>query len=211
MACIVVLLAGSVALTGCQSKSHGAALTRGEAAAVSIQSAADTIQTANLQINRTLAALRNLTERPGDVPAQFVVVGREISALEQTASRIMVAADATRAKSDAYLADWGRQVATIGDAQLRGAAFDRRADTAARLQAIFLGYQTVKADYAPFQRSLADIQKALGADLSAKGLEAVRPFVAKATEQAVPLKASLVKLAGDFRAAGLELQPGVTE
>lgn len=204
----LLLLAGGLGLAACQHHAKSPALSRGASASQSIQSAAESVQSARQQINLTLAALRNLTERPGDVPAQYAVLREQMAALEKTAASIASAADAMRNKGDAYLADWGRQVAAIADADLRGAAFERRAETSARLQQIFGSYQKVKADFAPFRASLGDIQAALGADLSARGLEAVRPFVAKATAAAEPLKNSLGQLAADFRTAGLALQPG---
>lgn len=69
----------------------------------------------------------------------------------------------------------------------------------------------MKADYASFQASLVDIEAALGADLSAKGLETVKPFVAKAAAAAEPLKASLSKLERNFREAGSSLRPRLAE
>ena len=201
-----VLLTGGGAFTGCQS-TKAPALTRGANTSDSIQAAADTISAARGQVNVVLAALRNLTERPGDIPAQYKVVQEQIAALSGSSAKITAAADAMRTKGDAYLSDWARQVAVIGDADLRKAAFERRAEVSRKLQGIFLSYQKVKADFVPFQASLADIQRALGTDLSPKGLETVRPFVTKAGLAAEPLKASLEKLAGEFRAVGLSLQP----
>jgi hypothetical protein len=203
-----IFLAMIAAVAGCQSKPQPASLTRGANAAQAIETAASTIQTGRAQINTTLAALRNLTERPADIPAQYAVVREQFAALRTTAAQISSLADEMRVKNDAYLAEWGRQVATISDPDLRQAGFDRRAETAARLKEIFSGFQTVKADYAVFQKHLADIQTALGADLSTAGLNAIKPFVTKATLAAEPLKASLDELTADFRAAGLALQPG---
>lgn len=128
-----VLLAATLALAGWQNGRRGPALTRAEAVSDSIQAAAETIQSARERINKTLAALRNLTERPGDVPEQYARMRGEIMALNVTAARISEAADAMRRKCDAYLADWGRQVAAIDDPDLRGAALERRAATAGAL------------------------------------------------------------------------------
>lgn len=206
LACVAVVTGGFF-VTGCQT-AKSPALAQGSAASTSIQSAADTVLAARGQINTTLAALRNLTERPADIPAQYKVVQQQIAALAASSAKIASAADAMRTKGDAYLADWAKQIAAIGDADLRSAAFERRAEVATKLQAIFQDYQKVKSDFAPFEKSLADIQRSLGSDLSAKGLETVKPYVAKAGVAAEPLKASLDKLSADFRAAGLALKPG---
>lgn len=200
-------LVGAVMFTGCQS-AKSPALSHASSASESIQSASDTILTARAQVNVVTAALRNLVDRPQDIPAQYKTALAELTKLKADAAKISASADAMRTKGDQYLADWGKQVAAIGSADLRNAAFERRAEVAASLQEIFKSYQTVKAAYVPFQTSLAEIQTVLGTDLSAKGLETVKPFVAKATAEAEPLKAALDKLAGEFRAVGLSLQPG---
>ena len=201
-----VLLTGAALSTGCQSKAP--ALTRGATASGSIQAAADSITTARGQISLALAALRNVTERPGDVPKQYKTVLEQIAALDASAARIGAAADAMRAKGDDYLAEWAKQIAAIDDADLRNTAFARRAEVAAKLQRIFNGYQKAKADFGPFQASLSDIRRTLAGDLSARGLAAAKPFVEKAAAASEPLKASLDNLAAEFRAVGLSLQPG---
>ncbi len=202
-----LIMLGGVLFPGCQS-GRSPALSKGATASTSVQTAADSIATARGQINLALAALRNLTDRPGDIPAQYKVAREQIAALEASAARITASADEMRAKGDAYLADWAKQIAAIGDPDLRNAAFTRRAEVATRLQEIFRGYQRVKADFAPFQSGLADIRRVLGSDLSARGLDSARPFVAKATAAAEPLKTSLDQLAEEFRSAGIALRPG---
>ncbi|MCU0792058.1 MAG: DUF2959 family protein [Opitutaceae bacterium] len=202
--CVLLGLAG---LTGCQS-TKSPALRQGASASGSIQTAADQIIKARAQVNVTTAALRNLVDRPQDIPAQYKTVLAELKKLRDDAASIAKSADAMRAKGDQYIADWAKQIAAISDPELRNAAFDRRAEVATRLQGIFKRYQEVKTAYSPFLDNLSDIQTALGTDLSAKGLDAVRPFVAKATANAEPLKAALDALAADFRAVGVSLQPG---
>ncbi len=205
----LLALTGGIAFTACQSADRKSpALGQGRSAAKSIQAAADTILAARAQVNVVTAALRNLVDRPQDVPAQYQIVLAELSVLKADATRVSAAADAMRTEGDRYLADWGREAAALGGADLRNATFERRAEVAARLQEIFQSYQNVKAAYLPFQTRLAEIQAVLGADLSARGLAGARSFVARATEEAEPLKAALDKLAGQFRAVGVSLQPG---
>jgi Protein of unknown function (DUF2959). len=204
------VLSAGVLTSGCQSQKNSPALIKGTSASSSVQGAADTIVAAREQIDVALAALRNLTGNPADIPAQYQVVQQQLEALAKSSDKIEAAADAMRAKGDAYIADWARQIAAIGDAELRDVAFGRRAEVASKLQEIFKSYQRVKADFVPFEKNLADIQRSLGSDLSQKGLEVVKPYVEKAAAAAEPLKASLDKLADEFRAVGLSLQPGGT-
>ncbi len=204
----LLALAAALALTACQSQPRSPALNQGATASGSIQDAADTVQNARRQVNRTTAALRNLVDRPQDIPAQYRTVLAELQRLKSDAAEIDKAADYMRAKGDRYLADWARQISAIGDPDLRNAAFERRSEVAASLQDIFKSHQTVKAAYAPYLAGLADIQAVLGADLGSKGLATVKPFVDKATADAFPLVAALDKLAAEFRSVGLSLQPG---
>jgi hypothetical protein len=195
---------------GCQSQAplgKSPAVQQGTAAADSIQAAADSITAARNQLKTTLAALRNLTERPGDIPARYAVLREQLTALRASSNKISSAADTMRAKGDAYLTDWARQVAAISDESLRASSLDRRAETAAKLQEIYTGFQQAKTEFAALETSLRDIERALAADLSAKGLEAVRPFVTKATTDSYPLTDTLTELAADFRAVGLTLKP----
>jgi uncharacterized phage infection (PIP) family protein YhgE len=197
-------------LAGCQSQvvKKSPSLNQGAGAAESIQASADLVSAARGQVNRTTAALRNLVDRPQDIPAQYKVVLAEITKLKADAAKISASADRMRTDSDRYLAEWARQIATIQNPQLRDTAFERRGEVAEKLQTIFRSYQDVKSAYIPYLAGIEEIQTALGADLSAKGLAAVRPFVAKVSADREPLNAALAKLAADFTAAGLSLQPG---
>lgn len=205
---VSLALVGGLLVTGCQTGSQSPALTKGATASGSVASAADAVTTVRAQIDPALAALRALVGQPQDIPAQYKVVLAELNKLQEGESKVAAATAKMRAQGDKYLADWARQIATITDPALRDAAFIRRGEVSAKLQGIFQSYQQVQAAYLPFQNHLGDIKKVLGTDLSAQGLAAVQPFVAKAVTDAEPLKTALEKLASDFRAVGASLQPG---
>lgn len=204
---VSVLAVAGLGLVGCQSP-KSPALTQGASASLSVEAAADAIIVARSQISATTAALRNLVDRPQDTAAQYKVVLAELAKLKDNTAKVAAAADNVRAKGDAYLANWAKQVAQIQDADLREAALSRRGEVSAKLQTIFKSYQDVKAAYAPLETDLANIRAALGSDLSADGLAAIRPFVAQATSHAEPVKDALLKLAGEFRGVASALQPG---
>jgi chromosome segregation ATPase len=203
-----VLLVSGFGLTGCQSmRNRSAAMTRGERATATIHSAADNVQTAQRQIDTSLAALRDLTDRPVDTKNQYRQARAEIAALRDSSDRISDNADDLRQRGDAYLSDWARQIAVIESPDLRNAAFERRDEVAAKLRDISDRFQRVQAEFMPFRRNLDEINAALGADLSQRGLETVRPFIARATENAGPVRSSLEQLVEEFREVGLSLQP----
>jgi hypothetical protein len=207
---IVPALLASLALAGfpgCQNKPASPSLNQGAAAADSIHDAAESISALRRQIGLTTAALRNLTDRPGDIAVHYKTVLDQIATLQADAQKISRSADKMRADGDRYLAEWARQIAAIQDPGLRDAAFARRGETATKLQEIFASYQTVKAAYLPYERSLVDIQKVVGSDLTPKGVETVKPYVAKATTDSAPLIAALDKLTAQFREIGVALTP----
>jgi chromosome segregation ATPase len=210
------LLAGAgLGFTGCQTRTGSAgkspALTKASSTSESIRSASDNVQQMRLQMDSTLAALQDLTERPGDIRGQFEEVRREFAALETTSGRVTNSANRMQNQSESYLQDWGREVATIQNAELRGASFQRRDEVAERLDRISRNYQEVRAEYAPFRASVLDVITALSVDLSQRGLETARPFVARANERAEPVKESLGRLSEDFRDVGLSLKPGARD
>ncbi len=207
-----LLLGAGLGFTGCQSRTAGVgkspALTKASDTSESIRSASDNVQQMRLQMDSTLAALRDLTERPGDIRGQFEEVRREFAALETTSAKVTNSANKMQNQGDAYLRDWGREVATIQNPELRGASFERRDEVAERLERISRNYQEVRSEYAPFRASVMDVITALSVDLSQRGLETARPFVARANDRAEPVKNSLDRLSGDFREVGVSLRPG---
>lgn len=206
---LVTIAAGLVVLAGCQSgPGKSPSLVQGAGAAKAIDNAAATIFDTRQQVNRATASLRNLVDRPQDTVAQYKTALAEIAKLDKQVADVGETVDDMRKRGDAYLAEWARHVATIADPGLRQAAFGRRAETSERLQAIFARYQEVKTTYAPYLASLGEIQKVLGTDLSAKGLDMVKPFVAKASSDAEPLNSALAKLADEFSKTATQLKPG---
>lgn len=195
-------------LTACQSaSSSSASLNQGSDTTDSIQKAADLIDSTRQQVRMTTASLRNLVERPGDATAQYKVAVEQVNKLKADAEKIAASAAKMRAQGDQYLAAWAKQISAIHDADLQNTAFERRGEVAAKLQTISKSYQSVQTAFEPFRQNLADIQTVLGTDLSAGGIESVRPFVAKATANSQPVLQALDKLAQDFRDVGVSLQP----
>jgi hypothetical protein len=207
-AAALVLSAGAL-FTGCQSSTvkQSPALNQGAETSAAIDKSVELLASARAQISRTTASLRNLTDRPGDTAAQYQVALTEIAKMNADADAISASVATMRTQGDAYLAEWSRKIATITNPELRDAAFIRRGEVSAQLQAIYQNYQEVKAAYIPFRTGIVEIQTVLSSDLSAKGLAAVSPFVAKASSEALPLNVALGKLADSFSAVGKSLQP----
>lgn len=204
---VSALALGGFLLTGCQSSTKSPALNQGASATASIDTAAGAITAAQKQIDVALASLTSLVQAPQDVPAQYKTVTAEFQKLLDGEAKVTAATAKMREQRDKYLAEWGRQIAAISDPALRDAAFIRRGEVAAKLQGITTSFQQVQASYQPFRKHLVDIKSVLGSDLSAAGLEAVKPFVAKATADAVPLKEALGKLAADFNTISASMKP----
>ena len=207
---VSVLALGGLLLTGCQTNQQSAALNQGASATASIDNAAGAITAAQKQIDVALASLTSLVQTPQDAPAQYKTVTAEFQKLLDGEAKVTAATAKMREQRDKYLAEWGRQIAAISDPALRDAAFIRRGEVAAKLQGITTSFQQVQASYQPFRKHLVDIKSVLGSDLSAAGLDAVKPFLTKATADAVPLKEALGKLAADFNTISASLKPAGT-
>lgn len=202
-----ILLAGTICgLSGCNS-TKSTALNQGSVTGQTITEAADQIVAARLQVGRTTAALRNLVDRTNNVPVQYKTVTEQMAKLKADAAHVAATAESMRLKGDQYLTEWSKQLAVIQNKDLQSAGFERRGEVSSELQEIFKSYQTAKAAYLVFQADLNDIERALSSDLSEKGLAVVKPYVDKATNDAIPLGATLTELEQKFRKVGLTLKP----
>ncbi|EIQ02174.1 Protein of unknown function (DUF2959) [Opitutaceae bacterium TAV1] len=203
----LAISAAALTFAGCSS-SGSSTYKKSENAAASLQSSGDALVKARAQIDSTLASLNNLVNTPAaDLTKQYQAFVKQFSSMESAAKAVNDSAASMRAKADNYIATWGTQVAAIQNPELRAASLDRRAEVSGKLQKLVAEYAGVSETYKPFQQSLSDIRQVLGADLTTKGLDTVKPYVSKATADSVPLKASLDKLVADFKTLGSSLLP----
>jgi len=190
---------------GCSSSSG---YQKGARAGTALNQAADGITRTDTQIERTLAALNDLLDNPQpDLRRQFRTFTSEVDSLDSMARRISSQADSMKSRGAAYFEQWSQDLATIQNEDIRRRSEARQQEVASRFQEIATSYTEVKTAFQPFISDLRDVQRFLSTDLTPGGLDAARKIAAKATVDAVPIRASLTKLAGEFREMGVALTP----
>jgi len=197
-ACALALCLGA----GCASSGH----KKGNQAAASIQTAANHIAGLPAAIDTTLASLNSLVNQPAaDLRPQYKAFVFNFAVVEDAGKEIVDARIELAQKGKAYLADWDAQLAHIKNEDIKARSQNREKEVADQLMAIKRSYAETEMVYRPFISGLKDVQKYLSVDLTPGGIAAIKGTVTKAVADAVPLNASLVKLANDFKALGLAM------
>jgi hypothetical protein len=208
---IIPLAASAVAaamlLAGCTSTGYD----QGNKTAANIQAAADLIAALPGQIDTTLASLNDMVAKPqADLRPQYKQFAANVAQVESSAKQIGDARNAMGKKQKEFFAKWDEQLAQIRNEDIKARSQSRKDEVNQRLLAIKTSYAEAEMAFKPFMADLQDVQKFLSVDLTAGGVAAIKDTAAKATQHAVPVKASAVKLAADFRALGVSMSSVTT-
>jgi chromosome segregation ATPase len=196
------------ALVGCASTGYD----RGDAAAQSLQNTASGIQAESLALDTTLAALKDLVNHPAaDLKVQFHVYEAAMDQLVAAADRAQSAGRVMRSKNEAYLQAWDKQLAEMNYEHIRKSSEARRTEVSSQFESVDKRYEELHSAIEPLVAYLRDVQKALSADLTREGLDAVKPIVAKADENAARVQTALGKLATDLSVSGTRLSSVVVQ
>lgn len=187
---------------GCASSGH----EKSNQTAAHIQTAANNIAALPAAIDKTLAALSDLVNKPQvDLRPVYKEFVFDLAVLEDAAKEIVDARIEVGQQGKAYFAEWDAQLAQIKNEDIRARSQSRKNEVAQQLQAIKRSYAEAEVAYRPFMAGLKDVQKYLSVDLTPDGVAAIKGTVAKSVAAAGPLNASLTKLAADFKALGLAM------
>ncbi|MCU0784983.1 MAG: DUF2959 family protein [Verrucomicrobia bacterium] len=190
------------ALAGCASSGH----QKGEATAEGLQGAADRIAKAQTTREATLAALNDLVDNPQpDLRPQFKKFNSFLKTWESQIQDAGSKSASMQAKGAAYFEKWDEELAKIQNEDIRNRSLVRKEAVTKQFEKIGIAYAEVDKTRRPLMSDLADIRIALSADLTRAGLDAVRPVVKKANEDAEPLGKAVDKLVEEFKALGLTL------
>lgn len=174
--------------------------------AVSILAAATNIAALPAEIGKTLASLSYLVNQPAaDLRPQYKSFVFNLAVVEDAGKEIVDARIKLGEQGKAYFADWDAQLAQIKNEDIKARSQSRKNEVMQQLQAIKKSYAEAEVVYRPFISGLKDVQKYLSVDLTTDGVAAIQGTVTKAVADAVPLNASLTKLANDFKALGVAM------
>jgi chromosome segregation ATPase len=195
---LLVLTLASALIAGCASQNY----QKGSAAGAGLQASADKITQGSGKIDAALASLNELVNSPGDLPAQFKKFSASVSDLESAAKDVQSKVASMRGKGNEYFKAWDEQTAQIHNEDIKNRSADRKAEMQKKFTEIKMSYTEASEAFKPFLSDLKDIQTALATDLTTGGVQAIKGAADKANKDATPLKASIEKLAGQFRDLG---------
>lgn len=197
-ACASTLLLGA----GCASSGYD----KGNQTAQNIQTAANRIAALPAQINKTMASLDELVNKPqADLRPQFKQFSANLSEVESAAKDIAAARRSMGEKSKAFFAEWDKQLAQINNEDIKARSEERKKDVASRMETIKRSYTEAETGFRPFLSGLKDVHKYLSVDLTPGGVAAIKNTVTKADQDSAKLGETITQLAEQFKALGLAM------
>lgn len=193
LAFIAVLAIFSVA--GCASTGYD----KGDAAATSLREAAAEVQGQGRALEVTMGTLNELVTKPEpDLKPQFKRFGKSLDDLAASARRNERAQVRITQKSAAYFEAWDKQLATMNYEAVRSRSAARKAEVTNSLDSVNKRYRETQDAMGPLMNYLSDVRKALDSDLTPNGVQAAKPIVEKARENAGKVQLALGHLSTEL-------------
>ena len=202
-----ILMTANLALalllaTGCASGNY----KKGGDAAAGLTESANRIELAKGKIDATLESLNSLINSPQvDLVPQFKKFSTAVNDLESSAKSVSDKVASMRGAGNEYFKAWDEQLATIQNEDIKSRSAARKTEVQQRFTNIKRTYVETGDAFKPFMATLKDIQTALSTDLTPAGVAAIKGAAEKATKDAVPVKASVDKLAAEFKELGVAM------
>lgn len=164
----------AVAVCGCSSNPKGPGRT-----AKAVESFGDTrehIDRANKQVAATNESLRKLRDASGgDLRPMFNKFAENVKKTEDAAKEAKSRSEAMRKNTDAYVAQWQKEMGQISDESLRKMSQQRAAAAKADFERVRAAAADAREAYEPYMQGLHDVQQYLANDLTASGVQSIRP------------------------------------
>ena len=195
----LLLVAAAVLLSGCASATH----KKSNAAADRMRIAAREMAMEAQSIEATTAALEDLMKNPAsDLRQQYASFDAALERLYDSVERTDNAVIRMDGKGAAYFKDWEEQLEVMNYDAIRDRSAARKDEVNGQYQDIRRRYYDTREVVLPLLAYFEDIRKALSADLTAGGLEAVRDVAANAAQNARKVSTAVGQLTEDFSALG---------
>lgn len=150
------------------------------------------------QITETLAALNQITKiKEGDLYKPYKNFVKQLNLTTENSRKMGIHAENMARKGRQYFDTWEKELFDIINSELRSKAEERRGELSKAFSRITNMAQEVQVTYQPFIVDLADIKTALGNDLTTTGLVSIKPYIAKANENAKIVMVKLQELADE--------------
>jgi outer membrane murein-binding lipoprotein Lpp len=199
---LVASLAAAALLAGCASTGY----QKGDKTAANIQAAADQIGSLPGLIDKTVASLNDIVQKPAaDLRPQYKSFTENLTAVESTAKSVADTRRAMGEKDKEFFAKWDEQLAQIKNEDIKARSQSRKDEVKKNLLAIKRSYTEAEMAFKPFMSDLKDVQKYLSVDLTPGGVASIKDTVGRVTQSAPPLKTCIGKLADDFKTLGVSM------
>jgi phage shock protein A len=191
-------------ITGCASDNY----KKSANTAAELSQSSAMITKGTTLIDESLADLNDLVSNPyPDLRQQYKRFDNAVTELSESVKDLASKAEEMKSRGADYFAKWDKESAQIQNEDIRSRSEIRRNEVAARFNRMSEQYDEARTAFRPFMSDLRDVQKFLSTDLTAGGLAAIKDTAAKASQDAVPVKESLVRLSDDFKSLGLSMSP----
>jgi hypothetical protein len=190
---VQVLLVGTLALagswlTGCSTTVY----KQGDRAAGSAQVAAFQAQTERQALAGTLATLTNLAGKPAaDLKPQFESFNAALDGLAEAAKQGGVTGERLVRSNAVFLAAWAKDLTTITNADVRSRSETRRTEVSKQIDVATSHYKQAQDALWSLIHYLQDVRRALSTDLTAQGVEALKPSANNANATASKVQDAL--------------------
>jgi hypothetical protein len=192
----------TLCLAGCASTPYH----KGDAAAVSLQNAASEVQGQSRALEVTMGSLDDLINKPEpDLKPQFKRFSKSLDNLAGYARRNERSQARVRSKSGDYFEAWDKQLATMNYENIRNQSQERKTEVINTFNSVNKRYHESQDAMGPLLAYLFDVRKVLDTDLTAGGIEAVKPIVSKARENADRVQLALGRLTTELASSGSKM------
>jgi len=177
---VCILILGGCASSGIQ---------RTERTVDSAQTLRNEYENFGAQIDITVRTLdRITTTHADDLKPAFKNFTTELTELESQAKRVISRSKNLNSHSSQYLRTWERQLTKVDTPALRQQAEQRRDQAAAMLEDTKDELERIQPEYEQFIAGLNEIKLVLDYDLNPGGVASITNVIAKAKNEAIPLK-----------------------
>ena len=197
-----MLLTLCAGLSGCATAGY----RKSDATARSLHHASQEVQAESRALNLTVQTLGEMVNKPGaDLKPQFHRFDVAFNWLIKEVDRNEKADRQIERRSADYFKAWDNQISLMTYEAVRTKSQARKAEAMNDFQNVHQRYVETQVVMQPLLAYLEDIRKALSADLTQRGLEALKPVAANANQNAEKVQTALAKLASELSATGTRL------
>lgn len=192
----------AVCLAGCTSASY----KKGDAAAISLETAAAEVQAEGRALDLTMASLKELYNDAGpDLKLPFQHFSGCLDKLVSAAHRTELTGQRMAQKNAAFLLSWQKQLDQIQYEHIRNLSQTRMLEVSNRFDTVNRRYLDSQAVVQPMIGYLLDVRHALNADLTKEGLTSMKDVMQNAENNALKVQTALGALSTELADSGNRL------